>query len=145
MSELPAGFAEVVADFAALPPADRLQLLVELGDELPDPPARLREHPELLEHVVECQSPVYVRAEVEGAGAPVVRLYLSAPPQAPTTRGFAGVLHAALDGAPADDVLALPADAPSRLGLDGVVSPLRLRGMAGMLERVRRQVREQLA
>jgi len=144
MTDLPAGFAEVADDFAALPAPDRLQLLVELGDELPDLPARLRDHPELLEQVVECQSPVYVRAEVEGEDAPVVRLYVSAPPQSPTTRGFAGVLHAALDGAPVGDVLDLPADAPSRLGLDGVVSPLRLRGMSGMLERVRRQVRSQL-
>ena len=36
----------------------------------------------------------------------------------------------------------MPTDMPRLLGLDRVVSPLRLRGMAGMLGRIQRQVRE---
>jgi cysteine desulfuration protein SufE len=34
---------------------------------------------------------------------------------------------------------------PGRLGLTEAVSPLRLRGMAGMLARIKRQVRTGLA
>lgn len=135
---VPARFAELVDEFAALTPPDRLQLLVELGEDLPDPPEALHGRAQLFERVTECQTPLSVLADVEGDG--VVHLYFSAPPHGPVTRGFAGVLHAALDGAPAADVLALPAAAPSLLGLDGVVSPLRLRGFAALLGRVQRQV-----
>lgn len=146
-----ARLAELVAEFEALIAADRLQLLVELGDEVPALPERFRERPELLEQVVECQSPVYLRAEFEdgaepGSGAePVVRLHITAAPQAPVTRGFAGVLHLLVDGSPAREVLDLPADVGARLGLAGTVSPLRLQGLAGMLGRVRRQITERLA
>ena len=42
---------------------------------------------------------------------------------------------------PAEDVLAVPDDAPFRFGLSEAVSPLRMRGMVGMLSRIKRQVR----
>ena len=67
------------------------------------------------------------------------------PPEAPTTRGFAGIMLAGLDGLPADEVLAVPGDVTARLGLAEVVSPLRLRGATALLSRIQRQVREQLA
>ena len=71
--------------------------------------------------------------------APVLRR----PAEAPTTRGFASILDAGLDGLGADEVLETPAEFSSRLGLADLVSPLRLRGMAAMLARIKRQVREQ--
>jgi cysteine desulfuration protein SufE len=40
-------------------------------------------------------------------------------------------------------VLDTPAEFSSQLGLSDLVSPLRLRGMAAMLARIKRQVREQ--
>jgi hypothetical protein len=68
-----------------------------------------------------------------------------APPavarEAPTTPGFAGILHAGLDGLPTQEVLAVPDEAPLRLGLGEAVSPLRLRGMVAMLGRIKRQLR----
>ena len=138
---LPARVAELVADFTALAPPDRVQLLIELGDDLPELPDHLRDHPELLEPVTECQSPLSVLALVEGGGAgAVVRLHVSAAPHAPVTRGFAGVWHATLDAAPPAEVLSLPADVTGEFGLDGVVSPLRLRGFGALLARVQRQV-----
>lgn len=143
MSEpaLPDRFAALVSEFTALTPADRVVLLIELGDDLPELPEHLRSHPELLEPVTECQSPLSVLATVEHSGADaVVRLHVAAAPHAPVTRGFAGVLHTTLDGAPASEVLALPGDVAGALGLDGVVSPLRLRGFTALLARVQRQV-----
>ena len=74
-----------------------------------------------------------------------VHVFFSAPPEAPTTRGFASILRAGLDGLPADEVLAVPDDVSYRLGLTEAVSPLRLRGMAGMLARIKRRVREETA
>jgi cysteine desulfuration protein SufE len=138
---LPAALAEIVEDFASAPPRDRLEMLLEYAYGLPPLPARYTEHPERLEPVPECQSPLFVTTEVHDGH---VRIYADAPPEAPTTRGFAGILHAALDGLSPDEVLAVPGDLTSRLALAEVVSPLRLRGAAALQGRIQRQVREQV-
>ena len=141
-TSLPAALAEIVDDFASAPPRDRLEMLLEYANALPPLPERLAEHPERLEPVPECQSPLFVTTELEDG---LVRIYADAPREAPTTRGFAGILHAGLDGLPPDAVLAVPGDVTSRMALAEVVSPLRLRGAAALLGRIQRQVRERLA
>jgi cysteine desulfuration protein SufE len=139
---LPPSLAEIVDVFATSPPRDRLEMLLEYANELPPLPQRLAEHPERLEAVPECQSPLFVTTEI---GDGVVHIYADAPAEAPTTRGFAGIFHAGLDGLPPDTILGIPDDITARLGLAEVVSPLRLRGAAALLGRIQRQVREQLA
>jgi len=140
---LPPALAEIIELFASSPPRDRLELLLEYSQQLPPLPARYAEHPELLEPVPECQSPLFVAAELDDDRR--VHLFVDAPPEAPTTRGFAGIFHAGLDGLSADEVLAVPDDVTARMALAEVVSPLRLRGAAALLGRVQRQVRERLA
>ena len=140
---LPPALAEIVDLFASSPPRDRLELLLEYSQQLPPLPERYAEHPERLEPVPECQSPLFVASEVDDDGR--VHLFVDAPQEAPTTRGFAGIFHAGLDGLPADEVLAVPGDVTSRMALAEVVSPLRLRGAAALLGRVQRQVRDSLA
>lgn len=142
-SRLPAPLAEIVEDFAGVGPRDRLQLLLDLSAELPPLPERYAEHRDAMEQVHECQSPLFLAVEVDDAAT--VHLYFDAPPEAPTTRGFAGILREGLDGAPAQDVLAVPDDFYLGLGLGEAVSPLRLRGMAAMLARIKRQVRARTA
>jgi cysteine desulfuration protein SufE len=132
---------EIADDFNALPGAERLQLLLEFSEELPPLPPRYAEHPDLLEPVPECQSPLFLAVEVDPDAT--VHLFFDAPREAPTTRGFASILHAGLDGLSAGEVLATPGEFTSQLGLQELVSPLRLRGMAAMLGRIKRQVREQ--
>ena len=140
---LPPALAEIVDLFASSPPRDRLELLLEYSQQVPSLPARYAEHPERLEPVPECQSPLFVASEVDGDRR--VHLFVDAPQEAPTTRGFAGIFHAGLDGLSADEVLAIPGDVTSRMALAEVVSPLRLRGAAALLGRVQRQVREKVA
>lgn len=145
--DLPEALAEIVTDFAETPADDRLQLLLELATDLPDLPAKYTDHPELLEPVPECQSPIFLVTEVadpEVGEQAEVRLHFSAPPEAPTTRGFAGILHEGLDGATAEVILGIPSDLPLRLSMSEIVSPLRLRGMSGMLSRIQRQVSERI-
>jgi len=131
---------EIADDFGSVPGKERLQLLLEFAEELPPLPARYADHHDLLEQVPECQSPLFLAVEVDDGN--VVRLFFDAPREAPTTRGFAGILHAGLDGAAADEVLDTPGEFSSQLGLADLVSPLRLRGLAAMLARIKRQVRE---
>lgn len=131
--------AAVVDDFTFLEERDRLQLLLEFSEQLPTLDPRFGENPELLERVEECQSPVFIAVE----GNPEqITLHFSAPQEAPTTRGFASVLNAALNGQSAQEILDLPDDFPSMLGLDRLISPLRVRGMRGMLARIKRKTAE---
>ena len=136
---LPPALAEIVDDFSALADADKVTLLLEFAGELPELPESMAE--EAMEPVPECQSPIFLSVDASDAAA--VALYFSAPPEAPTTRGFASILHQGLDGASAQEIADVPADFFHDLGLAAVISPLRLRGMAGMLARIKRQVAEQ--
>ncbi len=131
---------EIVDDFNGVGDKDRLQLLLEFSQDLPPLPERYAEHHDELERVPECQTPLFLAVEVEPDAT--VRLYFDAPLEAPTTRGFAAILHTGLDGLGADEVLAVPAEFTTQLGLSDLVSPLRLRGMAAMLARIKRQVRD---
>ena len=81
---LTAGLQQTVDDFQAMEEQDRLQLLLEFADELPELPPRYAEHPDLLERVVECQSPVFLFVEVDDH----VHVHATAPPESPTTRGM---------------------------------------------------------
>ena len=136
---MPAPLADVVTDFKEVQGQDKLRLLLDFADELPPLPADLEEA--AMEPVPECQSPLFLH--VDAADPHHVRLYFSAPAEAPTTRGFASILATGLDNQPAADILAVPDDFYSDLGLAALISPLRLRGMAAMLARIKRRLRSE--
>ncbi len=138
---LPAAMTELAEDFHAVSQRERLQLLLELSQELPALPERYAGQLDKMERVDECQSPVFLVVEVDQDTERTVHLFFDAPAEAPTTKGFAGILRESLDGLPAAEVLGVPDDAPYRFGLAEAVSPLRMRGMVGMLSRIKRQVR----
>lgn len=131
--------ADLIEDFQAIGVKDRLNLLLEFSENLPSLPARYADHPDLLERVEECQSPIYLFVEVTDG---IVHLFFTAPAEAPTTRGFASILHSVIDGLCVADVLSFDDDFPNKIGLTEAVSPLRIRGMRGMLARIKRQVSE---
>jgi cysteine desulfuration protein SufE len=134
---MPAPLAEVVSDFQEVEGQDKLRLLLEFADELPPLPADMEQA--AMEPVPECQSPLFLHVDADDREK--VRLFFSAPAQAPTTRGFAAILAAGLDKQPAEDILAVPDDFYSDLGLAALISPLRLRGMSAMLARIKRRLR----
>ena len=144
LSGLPTSLAEIADDFGSATNDLKLQLLLEFSDELPDLPERYAGQLDKLERVDECQTPLFLVVEVDDGESLTdrsVHLFFDAPAESPTTRGFAGILHEGLDGLTAAEVLAVPDDVPMRFGLAEAVSPLRLRGMAAMLARIKRQVR----
>src|SRR5512133_4343985 len=103
MSAMPASLAEIAEEFSSATPQERLQLLLEFSDELPDLPERYAGQSGRLEQVHECQSPLFLLVEVDeepvdDPARRVVNLHFQAPPEAPTTRGVAGILHEGLDG-----------------------------------------------
>ncbi len=95
--ELPAALAEIRDDFLALEQRDRLLLLLDFSNELPELPARYADHPDLLERVEECQSPVFMFVEVVDGD---VHVHAQAPAEAPTSRGFASILAQGPTGSP---------------------------------------------
>lgn len=136
---VPSSLQHVIDQFAGAPSSLRLPLLLEYAQNLPPLPDALAGAEDRFEKVEECQTPLFLASEVaDGA----VRVWFDAPEEAPTTRGFASILAAGLDGRTVDEVLAVPTDVAGQLGLTDLISPLRLRGMEGMLRRLQRQVRD---
>lgn len=136
--DLPSALAEIREEFLALEEKDRLLLLLEFANELPLLPERYADHPDLLEQVVECQTPVFMFVEVDDDAT--VHLFVTAPKESPTTRGFSSILVQGLAGLSAQEVLDVPEDFPGTIGLARAISPLRLRGMSALLSRTKRQV-----
>lgn len=135
---IPPSLQAVIDEFERAPKALRLPLLLEYAGRLPPLPDELAEQQDRFERVEECQTPLFLASEVKDG---TVRIWFDAPPEAPTTRGFASILHRGLNERPVEEVLAVPGDVSGRLGLTELVSPLRLRGMDAMLGRLQRQVR----
>jgi cysteine desulfuration protein SufE len=121
------------------PDPQKLELLLEFSESLPEPPGKFGDNPHLMEKVEECQAPVFIAVE---GNADKVDIFFSAPKEAPTTRGFASILNSALNGKPAQEIINLSDDFPSELGLEKLISPLRVRGMRGMLYRIKRKTKE---
>lgn len=137
---VPPKLAQIVELFAEVPRQVKLQALLDYSRRLPPLPPEMADDSDRFERVVECQSPLFLHASVAEDGT--VELFFDAPAEAPTTRGFAGILAEGLVGASADEILELPDDFYVALGLEDVVSPLRMRGMGAMVHRIKRQVRE---
>jgi cysteine desulfuration protein SufE len=137
---LPVRLANVVNDFLAAPLELRTELLLEYSGKVPPLPEHLSgpEARERFERVEECQTPFHLATEVAGDGT--VTMHFDCPPQAPTTRGFAGILHEGLDGLSVEEILAVPGDFHRGMGLDEAISPLRMRGMDAILFRLKRQL-----
>ncbi|MFI5834417.1 SufE family protein [Micromonospora sp. NPDC051300] len=141
MPEMPTKLAEIVDEFAAAPRDVVLEMLLEFADVIPPLPEGVDR--EALEQVPECQTAFFLRAEVNADKT--VSTVFDCPPEAPTTRAFAGILADGLAGASAEEVLAVPDDLYQRMGLAQAISPLRVRGGTAILARLKRQVREQIA
>lgn len=121
-------------------PRDRLELLAEIGAELPPVDAA---EVEAFERVIECQSPVYFDVALTPDAR--VQLRISVPPGAPMTRGFAASLVQGVSGLEPEALLKLPEDLPTVLGLAELVSPLRRSGMVALQARAKRQLLERMA
>jgi len=137
---MPPRLAELVDEFASAPREVVLEMLLEFADEVPPLPADLAGH-EGMEQVPECQTQFFLKATVQPDDTVVT--YFDCPPEAPTTRAFAGILAEGLAGASATEILAVPDDLYSRMGLAQTISPLRIRGGTAILARLKRQIAAQ--
>jgi cysteine desulfuration protein SufE len=137
---MPSKLQDIVDQFAAAPRDLRVQALLGYSRRVPPLPEELADDRDRLEQVHECQTPFFLATDVDSAGA--VHLHFDCPPEAPTVRGFAGILREGLEGEHYEAVLSVPPEFYTGMGLQDVVSALRLRGMGAILARLKRQVRD---
>ncbi len=136
---LPGKLQEIVTLFRSAPKALRLQALLEYSKKLPPLPEKYAEHPEFMQPVPECASPFFLVTEPQGEG---VAMYFKVPEEAPTVRGYAGILAEGLAGASREQILNIPDQFYMDMGLSELITPMRLRGMGAILMRLKNQVRE---
>ena len=132
---LPARLQETLEEFELCEGREKIELLLEYAERLPELPARLKNHHGDMQLVEECMTPVYVQAEMTHAG---MTFYFDVPPESPTVRGFAAIMAEGLDGASPQAVLGVPNDFFFAMGLERVLTMQRLNGMAAILAHVKR-------
>ncbi|WP_019009804.1 SufE family protein [Deinococcus aquatilis] len=134
---LPEKLQSIVDLFRRAPKPLRLQALLEYSRKLPPLPQEYIDHPEFLQPVPECASPFFLVTKEEGSG---VQMFFKVPEEAPTVRGYAGILSEALNGESAETILSVPDQFYMDMGLTELITPMRLRGMGAILMRLKRDV-----
>jgi cysteine desulfuration protein SufE len=129
--------AAILAELKEADRQDRIDLVLDFAKSLPPLPERLLAHKDTAHRVEECQSPVYLFVEFDGGR---VSLYADAPIEAPTVRGFVAILLAGLNGGTVEEILQVPGDVVERCGLAEILGMLRVRGLTGVLRRLKREV-----
>src|SRR5258708_152106 len=143
MSSAATKLDRIADEFAGLEPRERLELLLEYSESLPALPPRYQEAKERGEHRVhECQTPVFLWAEVQDG---IVNLFADVAPEAPTVKGFVGILVDAFSGERTENVLSIQPDLLNRMGLVQSLGMMRMRGLQAILARIRDQVRKAAA
>lgn len=129
----------IVEEFADLEPRERLELLLDFAENLRPLPDPLEQQRQAGEHRVhECQTPVFLWTEIVGGR---VQIHGWVAPEAPTVKGFVGILQDGLSGESAEAVVEVAPDLLNRLGLVQSLGMVRARGLQSILYHVRDQIR----
>src|SRR5512133_1166825 len=130
-NSIPEKLQEIVDDFALASREEKVEMLIQYAESLPDLPERLRSERDKMDPVPECQTPVFLHSEKQADGG--LAFYFDIPPQSPTVRGLAAILANGLNGAKPEEVLAVPADFYAPMNLQEAISFQRLNGFQGVL------------
>ncbi|HEV3342460.1 MAG TPA: SufE family protein [Pirellulales bacterium] len=134
---------EIATEFADLEPRERLELLLDFAEGLPDVPEPLRADRDVGDHRVhECMTPVYLWVVPENDQ---VCIHAEVAPEAPTVKGFVGILVDAFSGAAPGEILSVPPDILQRLGLIEALGMVRMRGLSAIFNRIRAAVAKMAA
>lgn len=137
---MPTALDSIVADLSSCDRQERIDMLLDFAKSLPPLPERLVAHKDAFHRVEECQSPVYLFVELDGDR---VALFADAPIEAPTVRGFVSLLLEGLTGATVEEILQVPGDLVERCGLGEILGMLRVRGLTGVLRRLKGAVTQE--
>ena len=137
IARCPEKLQDVIGEFREATPRERLEMLLEFSDDLPDLPERYHAQRDSMEQIHECQSPVFLHTEVEDN---TVSFYIDIPREAPTVRGYAGILVEGLDQGTPAAIMQTPEDVYALLGLGEAITPQRLRGLHALMVYMKRQI-----
>ncbi len=135
---MPTDLNEIITEFADLDPRERLEMLLDYCENLPPLPEEYEAQRLAGEHrIQECQTPVFLWVKMH-----VGRVDLQAwvAPEAPTVKGFVGILRDAFHDQPPEVALNAPADLLKQLGLIEALGMTRTRGLSAVLFYLRKQV-----
>ena len=132
-----AALDSIITELSEADRQERIDLLIDFAKNLPPLPDRLERLKNAEHRVEECQSPVFLFVEPTDGR---VLLHADAPLEAPTVRGFVAILVEGLNGATAEEILQVPGDLIERIGLPEILGMLRVRGLGGVLARLKREV-----
>ena len=133
----PPPLREIIEDFRSMEPRERLESLLDFSMNMPELPGFLHDARDQMDQVHECQTPVFVFADIVDAG---VHVYIDVPKESPTVRGYAAIVQEGLERAAPEVVLQTPDDIHYLLGLHEAISPQRLRGLHVLMAYLKRQV-----
>ena len=133
----PPPLREIIEDFRSMEPRERLESLLDFAMNMPELPGFLHDARDQMDQVHECQTPVFVFADIVDAG---VHVYIDVPKESPTVRGYAAIVQEGLERAAPEVVLQTPDDIYYLLGLHEAISPQRLRGLHVLMAYLKRQV-----
>ncbi len=132
---IPSALQEIIEEFREAEGNEKLEILLEYSFELPDMPDEVKANQDGIAEVHECQSPVLLHGELKDG---VMQYYFDIPPSAPTVRGFAALLLEGTEGSTPEEVLQIPSDFFIEMGLNTVLSSLRMRGLGAVLAHMKR-------
>jgi cysteine desulfuration protein SufE len=134
---MPAALDAIVSELSEADRQERIEMLIDLARNLPPLPDRLAAFKDAAHRVEECQSPVFLIVEPQTDSR--VAIFADAPIEAPTVRGFVSLLVEGLSGSTVEEILSVPNDLIDRIGLPEILGMLRVRGLNGVLRRLKKE------
>lgn len=129
------GLQDIIEGFDFLEPADRLELLIEYGCQLPPLPETLHALRDAGEYIVhECQAPVFMKVNIV---QDQLYIHADAPAEAPIARGFIAILVLCFSNRPVSMLHPLPENILKTFGLDGLLGMQRTLGLTAIYNRIK--------
>lgn len=129
---------EIIDLFQSVDDTLKVDLLLDFGRKLPEADASLLKSIDADRHRLhECQTPVFLWVTVSDDRVDIVGHVAD---EAPTVKGFLGLLIEAFKDSTPEEIAAAPVDLVEQLGLSGLFRMNRAVGLAAMINRIKREV-----
>jgi cysteine desulfuration protein SufE len=136
MSEdLPERLAEIVEDFSFVEGQEKLLYLLQFAENMPPLPDWVEAKKEEMDQVHECMTPVFIYAHEDDGR---LTYYFDVPKEAPTVRGYAGIMHEGVQNVTIEEVLKIPHDFYLDMALQNVITGQRLNGLSAILAHMKK-------
>lgn len=130
---------DIIGTFNSVEREIRLEILLDFSRKLPPLPDRYQKAVDQgINRVPECMTPVFLFIEPDQE-TDQIRLHFAVAEEAPTVKGLLGIIVEACDGQTLADLEAIPTDLVDQLGLGDMIRMQRAVGLAGIINRIKRQ------